>query len=160
MRRAERGIRLLAYLLLVLAYPAGDAAAFELPEADGWYAWSVEDVDNLRVFVKKRDGKVQRIHTPRHDCWYRVDGEVTDLDSRRNAESIDWLARQVTGDNSVSSNALAVIAAHEGIPAFEALKAVLADRANDQDLREEALFWMASSDNDAAFAYLDDILSR
>lgn len=160
MRLAERGIRLLAFMLLVLAYPASDVAAVELPDNDGWYAWTVSDADDLRVFVKIRDGELRRIHSPRQDCWFRIEGEITDLPQQTNIESIGWLASQVTGDNDVSSGALAAIAAHEGVPAFEALKAVLGNRDYDDDLREEALFWMASSDNDAAFAFLDDILSR
>ena len=90
MRLAEKGVRLLAFLLLILAYPAGDTAATELPENDGWYAWNVSDADDLRVFVRVRDGELRRIHTPRHDCWFKIDDEVTDLPSLTTCRATRW----------------------------------------------------------------------
>ena len=44
--------------------------------------------------------------------------------------------------------------------AVKALAAVLEDRSLDQELREEALFWLAQSDSEIAFTYVDKLFSR
>jgi HEAT repeat protein len=43
--------------------------------------------------------------------------------------------------------------------AVKALAAVLEDRKLDKDVREQALFWLAQSESDEAFAYVDRLFS-
>jgi HEAT repeat protein len=44
--------------------------------------------------------------------------------------------------------------------AFKALIAVIEDRKMSDDDREQALFWLAQSDSDLAFEYLNELISR
>lgn len=41
MKRLDQIARALAFALLVLAYPASNAAGFDVPSAGGWYSWEV-----------------------------------------------------------------------------------------------------------------------
>ena len=42
--------------------------------------------------------------------------------------------------------------------ALQSLFALLEDKAQTRDTREQALFWLMQSDYDEAFAYLDELL--
>jgi hypothetical protein len=74
--------------------------------------------------------------------------------------SVAWLLQQVAANSRVADGALAAISAHAGDDAFVALTDLLEDRDREQKTREQALFWLAQSDSERAFDYLDALLSN
>ena len=73
--------------------------------------------------------------------------------------SVAWLSDQVYADGRISEDAIAAISAHAGDAAFAALTGLLEDRNRAKKTREQALFWLAQTDSDEAFEYLDALIS-
>jgi hypothetical protein len=123
----------LTVLGLALLWSAPASSAPPLGAADGWYKWQVDNAETT-LFLYQEKGKPTRIRTVGPDCrisWGRSDGisgEVTDM----------------------------------GVLSLDDSVALLLDIASaedlDLDVRQEALFGLAQSDSDAAFAYLDQLL--
>ena len=55
---------------------------------------------------------------------------------------------------------MAAISTHEADVALAALTRILEDRSRRQKTREQALFWLAQIESDAAFDYIDALLSN
>jgi hypothetical protein len=66
----------------------------------------------------------------------------------------------VDAETDVSEDAIAAISMHVGDEAFTALTTLVEDRNSSRKLREQALFWLAQSNSDEAFSYLDRLLSK
>jgi hypothetical protein len=49
---------------------------------------------------------------------------------------------------------------HADDVALPALQSLVEDRSQDRELREQALFWLAQSDSDEAYRYIDSLLGR
>ena len=66
--------------------------------------------------------------------------------------------QQFLGSRSdLSSDALAAISRHAGSRALQILIDIVESDAH-MDVREEAVFWMAMSESEEAFAYIDHLL--
>ena len=89
--------------------------------------------------------------------WFAV--FISHVGEVNNSASVAWLLRQVDADSRVADGALAAISAHTGDDAFVALRTLLEDRDRRQKTREQALFWLAQSESEQAFDYLDALLS-
>ncbi len=84
---------------------------------------------------------------------------MNDVGEVDNSASVAWLLGQVDAHSRLADGALAAISAHAGDDAFVALTALLEDRSRRQKTREQALFWLAQSESERAFDYLDALLS-
>jgi HEAT repeat protein len=87
-------------------------------------------------------GVATRIRVLSTSCPVSADSAITDLGPIEADDSVDWLEQFVTAGDDEYSGAIAAIAVHEGRKA----RSVLLDTAkpgNDEDNREEAIFWMA-----------------
>ena len=163
MRFVDRIARALAFVLLIAAWADSGAAEFAAPVDDGWHRWHVEGPqDSVRIYVRIKDGSPTRIRFSNSYCsWTRADEptEFHDLGIVDNDASVAWLKDQVNADDRVSEDAIAAISAHTGDAAFAALTGLLEDRKQGKETREQALFWLAQSDSDEAFEYLDALIS-
>ena len=83
--------------------------------------------------------------------------EATDLGLLKADQSIDWFEQYIGTHSDLSSDALAAISMHEGDHALKILIGIVESDAG-MDIREDAVFWMAQSDSEAAFNYLDRLL--
>jgi hypothetical protein len=167
MARLNRFSGLVLIVLLLAAGASSQARAAEPINLtdDGWYTWRVAsagEYDEEQFYVQLKSGEPKEIEIVGHWCnnWKRSDKkypEATDLGLLDTDTSIDWL-QQLTGERSdLSSDALAAISMHEGSRAVRILIDVVESDAH-MDVREEAVFWMAQSESEEAFDYLDRLL--
>lgn len=167
MARLNRFCGLVLFAMLLAAGASSQARAAEPINLtdDGWYTWRVAsagEYEEEQFYVLIKSGEPKKIDIVGHWCrsWNGSGKKyptATDLGLLETDTSIDWL-RQQTGDRSdLSSDALAAISMHEGSRAVQFLIDVVESNAH-MDIREEAVFWMAQSDSDEAFDYLDRLL--
>jgi HEAT repeat protein len=74
-------------------------------------------------------------------------------------EQIRWAIAN-DSDDDVRAEAVFALSQLPEERSVDALLAVLRDRSLHREIREQALFWLAQSDSDRAFAYLDELLAR
>lgn len=121
----------LAMLGLALLWSAPASSAPSIGAADGWYKWQVDGATTT-LFLRQENGKPASIVMFNPDCRWSsnsISGEVTDMGVLSLDDSVDMLVDIVN------------------------------EKGLDMDVREEALFGLAQSDSDTAFAYLDRLLS-
>ena len=130
----------------------------------GWHTWQVPSVrfaENETIYVLIKSGETKEIEVAGDWCWGRsernrrnnpIDHGVLTTD-----ESIDWLQQYLGTRSDLSSDALAAISRHAGERALQILIDIVESDAHI-DIREEAVFWMAMSESEAAFAYIDRLL--
>ena len=114
---------------------------------------------DLQVYVRTEGGRVREIRALSADCPVTTEAEIAVLDPVTSSESIDWLSSQVRVDGRLADEAIMAISLHAG-GGIDRLIEFVEDGSIDRNLRETALFWLANSDSDQAFAYLDEILMR
>lgn len=101
---------------------------------------SVSPGGSAQIYALMSAGTVTRIRAFSSDCPVIADSTITDLGRIETDDSVDWLEQHVSGN--ATSNAIAAIAIHNGPAALN----VLLDTAkvgNEEDNREDAIFWMA-----------------
>jgi len=117
--------------------------------------------DRLRVYVRLAAGRPDVVRALNANCPVTTKSAVRDLGSIDTTASVAWLSKHIgTGGRGDDDELLAAIVGHEGDAAFRTLTGLVEDRMRSQRLREQALFWLAQSDSDEAFRYLDRLLSR
>jgi hypothetical protein len=115
-----------------------------------------QDSDETQIYAYFRSGKATRITALSSQCPVRSAENINDLGLVDAGESVLWLNAYVSGDDKLSEDALAAIAAHDG--GLSALIDVVENRRLPMELREQSLFWMAQSDDDEAFDYVERLL--
>lgn len=118
------------------------------------------DSDRLRIYVQRRAGAISAVRALSAGCPVEADSEITDLGAVSTDASIKWLSQQIKIRPNDSSALLAAISMHADPAAFRSLARFVEDRSVHQPLREEALFWLAQSDSNLAYDYLERLLSR
>jgi hypothetical protein len=121
------------------------------------------DSKRLNVYVHMQGGKATRIRALNADCPVATRDALTELGSVDGQASVRWLLQQVdpNGDESrTSEDAMAAISAHSSKVSLGALTSILEDRERRRKTREQALFWLAQTNADEAFDYIDALLSR
>ena len=116
--------------------------------------------DQVSVYVRRTAGTVTKIRALTSDCPVTTSTPVNDMGVVSNGASVAWLLQHVDAGARISESALAAISAHAGDEAFTALTTLVEDRDSSRNLREQALFWLAQSNTDEAFNYLDRLLSK
>lgn len=116
--------------------------------------------DKLRVFVLVDNGKVAELRALSAACPVVASTPVHTLPDKDAQTSIDWLERYVRAGSGLADDAVTAIAMHDDAPALQALTAMIEDPARDRHIREQALFWLAQSNDENAFRYIDGILSQ
>lgn len=116
------------------------------------------DTGEMQLYALIESGKVTKILTLSPQCPVTARSEINDHGLLPASDSMDWLKPLVASDDELSEDALASIGAHSG--GVNALVEVVENRKLPMELREQALFWMAHSESDAAFDYIDRLLAR
>jgi len=152
-------LRLVIVVALLAAAVSGESLGSDLLGIgdDGWYSWRVAGSDELVVYARIESGVPAELRLPGIQCPPRSLPDATDVGEVAATVSIGWLRRFVTPRSKVSTDVMAALAMHDSAEAVDALVGVLTsdpDRRN----REDAVFWLAQSKSDAAFAALDHLL--
>ena len=155
----KTALRLVIVVALLAAAVSSESLGAGLlqPREDGWYSWRVAGDDELVVYARIESGVPVELRLPGVRCERRPLPDATDLGTVDAADSIAWLRRFVAPRSKVSTELMAALSLHDAPGAVDALVGVLTsdpDRRN----REEAVFWLAQSKSDAAFAALDHLL--
>jgi hypothetical protein len=146
--------------LLFAAVVSSESQSSELLQItrDGWYTWHVDTNDDLQVYALIESGRPVQVVVPTYHCGREAVPDAVDLGDMNEAESVAWLQRFIAPRTDVSSDLMAAISAHANAAAAEALGNVLRSDTSRRN-REEALFWLAQTDSDAAFDIFDRLLS-
>jgi len=102
---------------------------------------SIDATDSMQIYVLMRAGEVRQIRALSSSCPVNTNSEIKDLGTVAPEQSVAWLKPHIDRGTKKSSNAIAAVAVH---PGEEALTLLLntAKLANDQDDREDAIFWL------------------
>ncbi len=160
----KTAIRLIIAAVLFAACISNESLSAEFPGPldNGWHTWQTTAADGseLQVYVSMRSDKPGEFRVRSNSvCWDDFNIDANDLGPIDTAQSIGWLRRYILPHSDLSSDALMAISQHAG----ELPIAILGDivkTGTDRELRGEALFWLAQSDNDDAFPLLDRLLSE
>ena len=128
-------------------------------DGDGWYSWQIAEDEELEIYVRMESGRPQDIRIPGWQCERNTPPVAEKLGTISAAESAAWLGRFISPRSDVSTEAMAAISAHPGGEGTRILRNVVQSDGNRKN-REEAIFWLAQSEDDAAFAFLDALLTR
>ncbi len=126
---------------------------------DGWHTWQVAGDDQLEIYVRIESGRPGEVLVPGLQCGRKTPPDASDLGTIDASESVAWLGRFISPRSDVTSEVMAAIAAHPAGAGTETLKNVVRSDRNRKN-REEAVFWLAQTDDEAAFAFLDALLTR
>lgn len=128
-------------------------------DGDGWFAWQIAEDEELEIFARIESGRPREIRIPRWDCGRQDPPDAVNLGAVGAAESVAWLSRFIEPRSDVSNEVMAAISAHPGGIGTPVLQDVVRSSVN-RKTREEAIFWLAQSGDDAAFAFLDALLTN
>lgn len=98
----------------------------------------------MHIYALIEAGKPELIRAVSPQCQVTSRREVVDLGMIEVEESLAWLKPHATTRATVSADALAAIAVHEGPAALHFLIDV-ANNGPAQDLRKDAIFWMSQA---------------
>ena len=162
--------RIPGLLLAMVLFAAGMSSQLQAAETfklgdDGWYTWRVKAIgeyEEQKFYVHMQDGNAKEIEIVGRwcDAWQRSERqypEAIDFGLLEADPSIDWFEQHIGDRSDLGSDALAAISMHNSDRALQVLVGIVESDAN-MELREEAVFWMAQSGSEAAFAYLDRLL--
>lgn len=133
----------------------------DLDEQRGGYTLGGDcllESDHIRVYVRLRDGQPDRVRALNADCPVTTATEVVKLGEVEPDSSVGWLAARVGRDGDIDAELLAAIPMHDSAAVVATLARLLEDKERPMKTREQALFWLAQSDTDEAFDYLDRLL--
>ena len=163
-------IRMRGLIVVTLMIAAGlsnqtnAASPMQLSE-DGWHSWRVasdEHSGEETIYVLIKSGKPTEIEILGQWCngrWRERSQheQAIDLGLLSADESIDWLQQHIGTRSDVSSDALAAISRHGGGRSLRILIDIV-ESDTDHEIREEAVFWMAMSESEEAFDYINRLL--
>ena len=101
-----------------------------------------------------RQGREDPDPEVRSQAWFWL----AQTGASQSEEAIQWAAANDPDDN-VRKEAVFAMSQLPGERGVDALLAVLGNRQAHREVREQALFWLAQSDSDRAFEYLDRLLA-
>ncbi len=158
-------VRMHGLIVVALMVAAGlsnqsNAASLINLSGDGWHTWrvaSVKEPDEETIYVLTQSGQPRKIEIAGNWCDGRKHEPAMDLGLLSTDESIDWLQQHIGTQSDLSSDALAAISRHAGGRSLKILIGIVESDADD-DIREEAVFWMAMSESEDAFDYINRLL--
>ena len=125
---------------------------------DGWYSWQVAGDEELKIYAYIKSERPRELRIPDMECSRSDTPDAETLGTISAEESVAWLGRFISPRSKVSGEVMAAISAHPDGAGTRLLQDVVRSDL-DRKNREEAVFWLAQSDDDAAFAFLDRLLS-
>ena len=166
-----RGIEVAFLILFVstLASSEPSAAAVPAADADGWHSWQVDEANastEMCCFTRQRGDKSRggcnldgrNISFSNHGDCSAAPGtlQVYVLMDAGRPKDIRVLSSNcpVSADADITDHGL--VSSDDNIAWF---RTIIEDRNLGHDVREEALFALVLSESDAAYAYLDRLLT-
>ena len=114
----------------------------------------------MQLYVLMRDGEPEQIKALSPSCPVKTDKQLVDLGLIDSDSSAEWISNEIRTGYDDTDEAFAALTVHAGDAGFELLTEFVEDRSSDDEMRKKALFWLAHSDTEQAFAYIDNILTR
>jgi hypothetical protein len=167
-----RAALLTLYFLLMGAAVLSSATADEIlhPQADGWHTWQVDEPgvsSEMCCFTWKRgDDSRKGCNLDGHRIAFSDSGDCAVAPGTiqiyvrlDNGEPKD--IRVLSSNCPVSTES--EVADHGLVSAGESLdwfQSIIENQQLDMDIREEALFGLVQSESDAAFDYIDSLLTQ
>jgi hypothetical protein len=115
--------------------------------------------DTLRIYAQMQSGRPVRLRAVGPGCRVTTGSPVTDLGIVDADSSITWLARFIEPRNALSSDLMEAVQAHANERSVAVLTGIVRS-GHDIENRKEALFWLAQSDSEPAFDFIDGLLSQ
>lgn len=97
--------------------------------------------DAVQVFALMRAGEVEDLRTLSASCPVTAKSAIVDLGPVATDDSVAWLERLMESGRDIRSAVITSVAAHRGTRARDLLFTA-AEPGNDEDTREDAIFWM------------------
>lgn len=116
-------------------------------------------VSEMQIYALTRNGELQKIRALDSRCPVSADTEIVDLGYMETDDSIDWLQQRIDSPENKSSDVMAAISTHEGERPIDVLMDIVRTDSNMEN-RKAALFWLAMSDSDTAYEFLDRLLGK
>ena len=116
----------------------------------------------VEVYVLMQNGDAQKIRVLSSECTVSGASEIRDLGNRPVDETLLWLSDMGTGAGNRKARKQAIFALSQipGKASVQKLVAIVEAPGLEHKTREEALFWLAMSESDDAFAYFDQLLTE
>ena len=116
---------------------------------------------HVQVYALMRGGTPERIHVLSSACPVEIGTGVRDLGDATVEATLRWLRDVATSphERGARDHAIFVLSELPADAGVGSLVVLLESRDLDSDVREQALFWLASSGSDKAYSYLDELLS-
>ena len=167
-----RALLVALYAILMGAAVLSSATADELlqPNADGWHTWQVDEPgvsSEMCCFTWNRGNKSRKgCNLDAHSIAFSDSGDCAVAPGTiqiyvrlDNGEPIDI---RVLSSNCPASTESEVrdhglVSANESLDWF---RNIIENQQLDMDIREEALFGLVQSESDAAYDYIDSLLTR
>ena len=164
------GLVTIAVLTATLVYSESTVADMAMTDTEGWHTWRTNEPDavtEMCCFTWQRGEPAESVcnldgrhvsYGHRRDCSVAagpVQFYVRIENGRPAAIRTLSAACPVTAESAVRDHG--VLPAKDNIEWFRHL---IEDPELDRDIRQEALFALVQSESDAAFEYLDRLLSR
>jgi hypothetical protein len=116
-------------------------------------------VNEMQIYVLTSGGEPKKIRALSSQCRVTSKSEIADLGFFETDDSVKWLQQRIDPHSEASSDAMAAISTHDGDRPISILMDVVRDNSSIEN-RKEALFWLAMSDSDTAYEFLDRLLSK
>ena len=114
-------------------------------------------VSEMQIYVLTSNGEPKKIRALNSQCHVTSESPIADLGFLETNDSVDWLQRHIDPHSKISSDVMAAISTHEGERALSILMAVVHKNSNIEN-KKDALFWLAMSDSDSAYEFLNRLL--
>jgi len=127
-----RALIVVISVLLIATLIWSETSAGELlpTSADGWHTWQIDEPGTVPIYVKVINGILKDVRVQGSNCRDSIESEVTEHGLVSAEENLDWF------------------------------RTIIESKHLDMDVREDALFGLVQSESDAAFAYLDRLLTQ
>ena len=116
-------------------------------------------VNEMQIYVLTSDGEPEKIRALSSQCRVTSKSEIADLGFFETDDSVKWLQQHIDSYSDTSSDAMAAISTHDGERPISILMDVVRGNSSIEN-RKDALFWLAMSDSDTAYEFLDRLLSK
>ena len=119
----------------------------------------VVPVDEMQIYALTGGGELKKIRALSSQCRVTAKSEIIDLGFLETDDSVDWLQQYIDPPTQISTNVMAAISTHHGEYPITVLMDVVRSNSNMEN-RKDALFWLAMSESDQAYEFLDRMLSK
>ena len=113
----------------------------------------------MQIYALTGGGELKKIRALSSQCRVTAKSEIIDLGFLETDDSVDWLQQYIDPPTQISTNVMAAISTHHGEYPITVLMDVVRSNSNMEN-RKNALFWLAMSESDQAYEFLDRMLSK